>query len=183
MKQLVGVIAALFLLGCSCFAQTSADDSPATKADVERYLQITGSHDMMKKTMATMSQSMHQMTHDQYVKHQSELPAGYESKMNALMDDMFQNMPMDEIMESMVPAYQKHLTVGDINNLITFYSSPTGAKLVREMPEMLAEAMQDMMPILTRYMDTIQTRLQKETETMIAQSKKPANNATTATHN
>jgi hypothetical protein len=61
---------------------------------------------------------------------------------------MFQNMPMDEMLQAMIPAYQKHLTEGDINYLIAFYSSPTGAKLVRELPEMMAEGMQEMMPIL-----------------------------------
>jgi hypothetical protein len=133
--------------------------------------------------MVSMSQGIQQMTHEQYVKHQDELPAGYEAKMNAMMDDMFQNMPLDEMMDSMVPAYQKHFTEGDINNLIAFYSSPTGAKLLRELPEIMAESMQDMMPVMTKYLETIQTRLKKETDTMIAQSKKPANKETTATHN
>ena len=183
MKRLVPVVAVVFFLSWSCFAQTSSDDSPATKADVERYLQITGSHDMMKKYQAAMAQSMHQMFHDQYLKHKDELPADYESKMTAKMDEMFQNMPMDEMMQAMVPAYQKHLTKGDIDNLVAFYSTPTGAKLLREMPSMLAEAMQSMMPIMTKYMETVQQRLLKETDVMIAQSKKQSDAKTPATHN
>src|ERR1700687_673232 len=96
---------------------------------------------------------------------------------------MFQNMPMDEMTQAMVPAYQKHLTKGDIDNLVAFYSSPTGAKLLREMPSMLAEAMQSMMPIMTKYMETVQQRLLKETDIMIAQSKKQSDAKTPATHN
>ena len=90
---------------------------------------------------------------------------------------------MDEMTQAMVPAYQKHLTKGDIDNLVSFYSSPTGAKLLREMPSMLAEAMQSMMPIMTKYMETVQQRLLKETDIMIAQSKKQSDAKTPATHN
>jgi hypothetical protein len=183
MKRLLIVVGVVFVLSWSGFAQTGATDSPATKADVERYFQAVKSHDMMKKLMATMTQSMHQMMHEQYLKHKDELPADYEAKINSMMDDMFANMPMDEMMEAMVPAYQKHLTKGDIDNLVAFYSTPTGAKLLREMPSMMAEAMQDMMPIMTKYMDTVQQTLMKQTETMIAESKKASDAKTPATHN
>jgi hypothetical protein len=103
--------------------------------------------------------------------------------MNAMMDDMFSNMPMDEMMQAMIPAYQKHFTKGDIDNLVAFYSSPTGAKLLQEMPAIMAEAMQDTMPIMTKYMDTVQTRLQKETDTMIAEAKKSSSGNIPAAHN
>jgi hypothetical protein len=138
---------------------------------------------MMKKYLAAMAQSMHQMFHEQYLKHKDNLPADYESKIASMMDDMFQNMPMDEMTQAMVPAYQKYLTKGDIDNLVAFYSTPTGAKLLREMPSMLAEAMQSMMPIMTKYVETVQQRLLKETDVMIAQSKKQSDAKTLATHN
>ena len=92
-------------------------------------------------------------------------------------------MPMDEMMDAMIPAYQKHLTRGDIDNIVAFYSTPTGAKVLREMPAMLAEAMQEMMPIMTKYMDTVQTRLKKETDTMIAEAKKSSSSNSPAAHN
>jgi uncharacterized protein len=127
---------------------------------------------MVKKMMATMTQSMHEMIHDQYVQHQDELPADYEAKIDAMMSEMLDRMPMDEMMQAMIPAYQKHLTKGDIDNLVAFYSTPIGAKLLRDLPAIMAESMQDMMPIMTKYMETVQKRVQEETDDMIAQSKK-----------
>jgi len=165
----------VFLLAYGCLAQTSDDNSPAAKEDVQRYLEVVHSHDMMKKMAAAMTKSMHQLMHEQYLKHKDDLPADYESKMNAMMDDMLANMPWDEMMQSMAPVYQKHFTKGDINSLIVFYSSPTGEKILREMPAIMSEAMQNMMPLMTKYMETVQRRLQKETEVMIAQSKKSSN--------
>jgi hypothetical protein len=182
MKRILLVIGMALAFSWTCVAQTNADDSPATKADVERYFQIVKSHDMMKKMMAAMTQSMHQMMHEQYLKHRNELPPDYESKMTAMMDDMFANMPMDEMMQAMVPAYQKHLTKGDIDNLVAFYSTPTGEKLLRDMPAIMAESMQDMMPIMTKYMDTVKQTLLKKTEVMIADSKKATKATTPATH-
>jgi hypothetical protein len=183
MKRLLLAVCVVFFLSWSGFAQTISDDSPATKADVERYFQIVNSHDMMKKLMASMSQSIQQMTHEQYVKHQDELPAGYEAKMNAMMDEMFEKMPMEEMMQAMVPAYQKHFTKADIDNLVAFYSSPTGEKLLRELPSIMAESMQDVMPIMSKYMETVQQRLLKETDDMIAQSKKQPKASAPATNN
>jgi hypothetical protein len=174
MKRFALSLAVVLCLTWVCSAQNSTDDTPATQADVERYLQAINSHDMMKKLMSSMTQGMHQMWHEQFLKHKEELPPDFEAKMTATMDDMLENAPMDEIMQAMVPAYQKHLTKGDIDNLVAFYSSPTGAKLLREMPAMMGEAMQDMMPILTKYMETVQVRLKKQTDDMIAQAKKQA---------
>jgi hypothetical protein len=183
MKRIVPVIAFVICLSLSSFAQTSTDDSPATKADVERYFHLMNTDDMMKKMTAAMAGSIQKMLHEQYLKHQDELPADYESKMNKLMHDMFADMPWNEMFEAMVPAYQKHLTKGDIDNLVAFYSTPTGAKVLHEMPAMMSEAMQDMMPIMTKHMESIETRLKKETDDMIAQGKKPADDKAPAAHN
>jgi uncharacterized protein len=183
MKRLFSFIGLVLVLASSSVAQTSVDDSPATREDMERYLEVTHSRDMMKKTVATMTQSVHLLMHDQYLKHKGELPADYESKISSMVDTMFENMPMDEMMQAMIPAYQKHLTKGDLENLVAFYSSPTGAKLLRELPDIMAEAMQDMMPIMSRYMETVQQKLLKETNDMIAQSKKKAAGSTPAINN
>jgi uncharacterized protein len=183
MKRFLLAACVVFFLSWSGFAQTSTDDTPATKADVERYFQAMHSHDMMKKIMATMTQSMHQVFHEQYLKHKDELPADYEAKINAMMDDMFADMPMDEMMQATVPVYAKHLTKGDIDNLVWFYSTPTGAKLLQDMPAIMAESMQAMMPTMAKYMDNIQQTLMKKTEVMIADSKKSSGNKTTAPHN
>ena len=183
MKRLLCLTGIVLVLGWTCIAQTSDTDSPATKEDVEKYLQVVHSHDMMKKMAVAMSQGMHRMLHQQYLEHKDDLPPDYEAKMTARMDEMFQNMPWDEMMQAMAPVYEKHLTRGDIDSLVAFYSSPTGQKMLQEMPSIMTEAMQTMTPIMTRYMETVQERLKKETDVMIAQSKKSSSANTSATHN
>ena len=183
MKRLLLLFGVVLVLSWTCVAQTGADDSPATKEDVERYLQVTRSHDMMKKMVAAMAEGERQMVHELYLKDKEDLPADYESKMTARMDGMFDNMPWDEMIQAMTPVYQKHFTKGDIDNLVAFYSSPTGEKLLREMPAIMADAMQSMTPVMLKYIDTVKQTLQKETDVMIAQSKKPSDAKTPATSN
>jgi hypothetical protein len=183
MKRLLLVVGLVFAFSWACIAQTSAAATPATKADVEKYLQIVQSHDMVKKMAASMARSMHQVIHEQYLKHKDSLPADYESKETAEVDNEFENMPWDEMVQAMVPAYQKHLSKGDIDGLIAFYSSPIGQKLLREMPAIMAEGMQNAAPIMTKYNDTVQQTLLRETDVMIAESKKQSGAKAPTTHN
>jgi hypothetical protein len=82
------------------------------------------------------------------------------------------SMPFDEMMQSMVPTYQKHFTKGDIDSLVAFYSSPVGQKLLREMPAIMGEAMEAMMPIMRQHMDAMNQRLQQEVADMLKNSQK-----------
>jgi hypothetical protein len=164
---------------CAVFAATAmaqdASSAPATKEDVERYLSVTHSHEMMNQMMAAMAKPMRQMVHEQYLKDKDKLPADFEERTNKSMDDMFKNFPWDEIMQAMVPVYQKHLTKGDVDALVAFYSSPTGEKMLREMPAIMGEAMQSMMPIMQKYMATVKDHIDQETAEALKESEKKVN--------
>jgi hypothetical protein len=185
-RRFLSLVSISFVLACPSFAQTAADssaDTPASKQDVERYLQAIHSHEMMKQMMAVMNNSMHQMAHDLCTKDKDKLPADCEARTTKLMDDMMREMPMDEMMEAMVPAYQKHFTKGDMDALIAFYSAPTGQKILRELPAIMAEAMEAMRPIMSKTMDHMTERMKQEVAQMKKDSEKgsvqnapPANN-------
>jgi hypothetical protein len=154
-------------------AQTAAD-TPATKEDVEKYFEAVHSHDMMLKIVEAMSKPMHQTAHDQCEKDKDKLPADCEARINKLMDDMMKQMPFDEMMQAMVPAYQKHFTKGDMDALIAFYSAPTGQKVLQELPAVMAEGMESMMPIMRKTVDKMTERTQQEVVQMMKDSEKKA---------
>jgi uncharacterized protein len=166
---LVGVILCLSF-ACSGLAQDTGAGAPATKEDVERYLQVIHSQDMMRTLMDAMAKSMQQMTHDRYLKEKDKLPADFEARTNKMMDDMMKDMPFEEMIQAMVPTYQKHFTKGDMDSLVAFYTSPTGQKLLQEMPAITAETMTAIMPIMRQHMDAMNRRLQQQTDEML---KKP----------
>ena len=173
------LVAAILCAGFSSngLAQTVAD-APATKEDVERYFQATHSHDMMLKMMDAMSKSRHELAHEQCAKDKDKLPADCEARMNKFVDDMMKQMPLDEMMQAMVPAYQKHFTKGDMDALVAFYSTPTGQKVLQELPSVMAESMESIMPIMRKSVDEMTQRVQQEVAQMMKDSqKKPAGDA------
>jgi hypothetical protein len=147
-------------------AQTAAD-APAAKEDVERLFQAMHSHDMMLKMVEAMSAPMHQAAHDQCERDKDKLPADCEERINKLLDGMMKEIPFDQMMQAMVPAYQKHFTKGDMDALIAFYSTPTGQKVLQELPAVTAEGMQAMMPIMRKSVEKMTERAEQEVNQMI----------------
>lgn len=163
--------AALILAMCGYIgAQQNPADAPATKEEIQKYLQVMHSRDMMTKMVDAMSKPMHEMMHEQYLKDKDRLPADFEVRINKMMDDMMKSFPWDEMLEAMVPVYQKHLTKGDVDALVAFYSTPTGQKLIKEMPEITGEAVQQMMPLMRKSIDAMTQRMQEEVAAMVRES-------------
>jgi hypothetical protein len=162
-RALIAVGCVLFLcffVCASCFAQSA--DEPASKDDVLLYLRTMRSHDMVVKLMKVQMQSMEQLLRDQMKNKGGAAPTDDDAHVKKAMDDLIKNMPVDEIVEAMVPAYQKHFTHGDIVAMNAFYSSPVGQKVLEELPAVIQEGNQTAMPLLTKYIKNWQERMQNE---------------------
>jgi uncharacterized protein len=160
-KRFSLAILVFLLFGAISFAQQSPSDAPASQEDIEKYLDTMHARDLMKSTLDAVTKQMHQMIHNE-IKNQPNLPADFEARMDKMMDDMFKNFPTDDLLQAMIPAYQKHLTKGDVDSLTAFYSTPTGQKILKEMPAMTAEAMQASSGIIQKMMAQAQERVQTE---------------------
>jgi uncharacterized protein len=171
MKRLLPVLILALFCSAATWAQQTGADAPASKEDVQRYLDVMHSREMMSQIVDAMAKPMHQMIHEEYLKSKDTLPADFEARMDKMEDDMMKSFPWDEMLQSMVPVYQKHLTKGEIDALVAFYSAPTGQKLLREMPAITAEAMETMMPILRKQLDAMNDRIQEQVAQMLKDSK------------
>jgi uncharacterized protein len=158
-KRSILVFAACLAFASPSFAQQSGADAPASKEDIQRYLDTMHSRDMMKNMLDSMTKTMHQMVHQQ-VEKEPGLGADFETRMNKATDDMVKNFPIDELLEAMEPVYEKHLTKGDVDALVTFYSTPTGQKILKEMPAISSEAMQASSGIVQKLVAKITQRVQ-----------------------
>src|SRR5690349_13298828 len=85
-------------------AQQSSPDSPATKEDVERYLEITHARNTMKQMMDVMAKQTHQMVHQQISKDIDKLPPDFETRVNKMTDDMLKDLPLDEMLQATIPV-------------------------------------------------------------------------------
>lgn len=155
------VIATLSMLLCApCLAQT-ADTDPATKDDIILYFRTMHSYDMVQRMMEVESQSMRQLMHDQLVE-ENALPADFDTRMKKILDELIKGMPVDEMVQAMIPAYQNHFTHEDITAMNAFYSSPVGQKVLQVLPTVTQEGMQEMMPILNKYLTEWKEKMQTE---------------------
>src|SRR6202167_6427759 len=161
MKRPALVLLACLLLAPMSFAKKSDASPPASKADVERFLDAMHTRDMTKSMMNAMTVQMHKMVHEQVLK-QPNLPADSEERLNKLTDSVYKEMPVDELIDVMIPVYQKHFTKGDMDALVAFYSSPTGEKMVKEMRAFISDSIQAASGILQEMMAKMTQRVNDE---------------------
>jgi len=149
----------------------SSDTDPATRDDIILYLRTMRSHDLVKKMMEVQSESMQKLMHDQILQDKGTLPPDFDKRMKKAMADLIKNMPVDDIIQAMIPAYQDHFTRGDIQAMNAFYSSPVGQKVLEELPAVNQEGIKAALPILSKYLTDWKDRIQQDLE---KSSPKPA---------
>jgi uncharacterized protein len=160
------LIAALCLVfSAPVWAQT-ADTDPATKDDVILYLRTMHSYDMIHRMMEVESKTMHQLMRDQIEKEKGTVPADFDTHWQKAMADLLKNMPVDDMVQAIIPAYQRHFTRGEIHAMNEFYSSPVGQKVIQVLPDVTQEGMQEMMPILSKYISDWKDRMAQELKDM-----------------
>jgi uncharacterized protein len=92
--------------------------------------------------------------------------------LNAMVEDMMADMPLDEMVEAMVPIYRRHLSKTDVDEIIRFYSSTVGQRLLHEQPQMIQEGMQAGMEIQQKRMDQMLARIRERTQKMVEEEER-----------
>jgi hypothetical protein len=82
--------------------------------------------------------------------------------LDRILDGFTRAFSVDQLIEDMVPIYQKHLTKSDVEGLIAFYSTPLGKKLLNEMPAMTEEAMQTSSERMRGRLDEMMEKIKQE---------------------
>jgi hypothetical protein len=158
MKRAALAIILCVLFSAATYAQQNPADAPASKEDVMRYLDAMHSRDTMMSVMNMMAKQTRAMVHDQISK-QPDLPPDAEARIEKMTEDMFKNFPVDDLLQAMVPVYQKHYTKGDIDALVGFYTSPAGQKLLKETPAITAESMQASTGVAQKMVEKMQQQI------------------------
>ncbi len=160
------LIAAALCLAFSTagFAQQPASNAPASKQDVEKYLDAIRIHQTMLKMAQAMARPMHEMIHQEYVKNKEKcnLPPDFEARMDKVMDETMKNWPWDKMVQATIPVYQKYFTKSDMETLAAFYSGPVGQKMMREMPSIMADTMQVTMPFMMQHSKEMAQRIRQD---------------------
>jgi uncharacterized protein len=165
MKTFVAIFVVLISSFSPAFAQTQID--AATRQDVEDLMQLTGVRDRMQTIYSAMAGQFAASFVDRYRKeHPSADPAEVERATTAAAErfqQLFKAMPINDLIDAMVPVYQKYLTHSDIKAINEFYGSPTGQKLLQNSNAMMIEAMQSAQVVIKEHMAEIEAQVEKTT--------------------
>jgi hypothetical protein len=87
--------------------------------------------------------------------------------LQGMTDDALGNMPIDEMVEAVVPIYRRHLSKSDVEEMIRFFGGPVGQKLLREQPQMMMEGMQAGVAVQQKRMEEIKIKIRERSQRMI----------------
>jgi hypothetical protein len=171
MRKILLVLLAV-CLSVPVFAQQSVAEAAAQTRNTDRALpadaptrdQVMTLLDLMqaRKTLIAVMDNMKQIMRQSAERAFREkvpnpTPKQLEA-LNGIYDDIT-DIPVDEMINAIIPIYQRHLTKTDLEDLIRFYGSPVAQKLLREQPEILKESMQAGAAVQQKRMDEIKMKV------------------------
>ena len=173
MRKAIGIMLFLVVAFAQLVAQQSAtSDDAATKEDIEKLFTTMHVREQMRNMMQLMAKQSKQMTHDALKKKIPEVTQKELDRIDTISDASFKDMDTDGMIEDMIPVYQRHLTKSDVAAMTGFYETPTGQKLLREQPQMTAEAMQAIQPRMEKMMAKVMDVAEKAAKESAAESEK-----------
>jgi hypothetical protein len=106
-----------------------------TREQVLHLLDLMGA----KKLMTQMLDNVFDMEIRHIKQLRPDIPAAFWDDFAA---DARKSVHVEDLMDVIVPIYQRHFSNADIDGLIAFYQSQLGRKLTAELPQVQMEAMQ-----------------------------------------
>ncbi len=141
------------LLSCTVALLFSlqAQAEPATRATIEKFLQVTEAANMMDQAYQNMDQMTAQMLAS------SGLDVAKDPQIQKDMQEMNAlvraEMSWDKMEEPLIALYGNVFSEAELQDIIEFYQSPAGQKMLKRQPEliqgtmvMMQQQMQNLMP-------------------------------------
>jgi uncharacterized protein len=119
------IVATLALVLSVAFS-ARADVSPEKRKEIEKMLRLTG----MEKLMGQIETQLITSLKAQMPQASQLFWTKFEQKINTR-----------ELIEKLIPLYDKYYTTEDIRAVNAFYETPTGQKLISTLPQVMQEAM------------------------------------------
>jgi hypothetical protein len=160
-------LASACLLAVSiCAAQTTVSIAPdaASKEDVKKLFDVMASREQVGQMMQQLFAQMQSLSREQLKKRHPDITEADLARMDRQSQDFLKNFPIDEMLNDMVPVYQRHFTKSEIESLTTFYSSSTGQKFLHEMPAVTSETMRAVYPKIQAQVDAALRRAEEKNE-------------------
>jgi hypothetical protein len=162
------VIPLLVTVGCigSASAQV-VPEQQATRDDILKMLDVMHTNKQMEQVMQMMTVQMQQQIRETLKKQAPNLPPAAAAKLENSLPQVMTIYPISEMLNDMIPIYQRHLTKNDVNAIIVFYSSPAGEHLLDETPAMMKDAMATVFTKMSVRMQAYMAQLKTEIQASV----------------
>jgi len=159
MKILLGVILLLFV----CFNTTVHADDASHRAAIQEMLALSNVDKIMEPMFAQVENIMEQQFYSMNVSEdQKPILKKYTQK---IIDLMKAELSWDKLQNDFVEIYAKVYTEAEIKEIVAFYKSPTGRKVLDKMPQL----MQESITISQKNMEKILPRMEAISQEMAAE--------------
>ncbi|WP_285057857.1 DUF2059 domain-containing protein [Pedobacter ginsengisoli] len=126
MKKNLLLTALFIIIASSCsFAQNNA----SYRSSLKQLMQLSGAEGTYKGVISQMITLFKQQ--------QPSVPAAFWDEFTVEMN----KVAIDQVVDLILPAYQKHLTEEEIKGVIAFYKTPVGKKYASKTPVITQESM------------------------------------------
>jgi uncharacterized protein len=166
MKLIAGTV---ILILTFCNSAVYADDQ-SHRAAAEEMLRISKADQMIKPLFEHVGRSLEQEFNQMNVPEDKKpLLKKYTEKIFAVMEN---EMSWDKIKDEYIDIYLRVYTEAEIKEIIVFYKTPAGQKMIDKMPLLIQESMS----VSQNRLNTLLPRIQQITEEMANEIKKPQQN-------
>jgi len=181
MKRFAVPIALAMLFACPLLGQqksTDVADSPSpppTRAQVVAFMDVMQVRQRLQSTVQAQQGDVKTVTHNMFNKALPDATPAQKAKFETIvanaLGEMFTKYPFDDVLRDMIPIYQSHFSESDLNQIVAFYSSPVGRKVLKEMPAMIAEATRVSLTRLQPQIDEMMKNLGDRLQEMVNEEK------------
>ncbi len=186
LKLFIGVLFTMILLSGAAHAQqplSAVGDAPSAEkvALIKQILELTSSKKtidaMLKARTDEMERQLPEITW-QSVAEMNELKsltaaqreqlhnqviASMHDLSERIYDRIKQRIDFNKVIEDIsIPLYNKYFTEAELKDLLTFYQSPTGKKVVEVLPELTTEAMNQTAQVLAPQLLELVSQIERE---------------------
>lgn len=157
MKKLLLSLVFILSFPANSYADSGVRDS------LERMFELTDMQAMIDSSHAQINQMFSQMAKEQNISDEQKVI--FEKHRKKLQRMLVESLSWDKIKEPIIEAYSQVYTKAEIDELIVFYESPLGQKMIKKMPELMQVSMQVMQETsmsLIPQMQALQEEFQRE---------------------
>lgn len=178
-------------LSLPLLAQQAAQDTAAidqsTRDEVVRFMELIQVRSRMTMMLDNMrvqqkriaEQSLKQEKPDATPQDLQRADQVIDTALNSVLS----GQTVDEMIDALVPVYQRHFSKADLDGILAFYTSPVGQKLQNEQPAIMQESMQATTDIISKKLPEIKQAMKAQMDKMAAEDKKANMSSATTSKN